>query len=382
MALAPLLLAGFFLAFLVVGAEPPLAESQNEGDQGPKAERADSTRPTPPDTKDASDMAAAVAEEGGPDSPEAANERGVLDREQALRRDARAYAEDFGVSEEEALRRLQLQDAAGDLDKELTEKERATFAGLYIDNGQEYRVVALFTEGGQEKVRPYVEGGPLEGLVEVEPADVTLEELEAIQEGAGRAAEEDLRVPHNTSINVETNSVELITTAGDSPSQERLDSALRAKGVNRPDKVDRKVVDRLAEPGTNGAGMSSPSGILFPKRQESRVEPLALTGGVLFVDGSGCLRLNQSLRGGGTSTKTPVWPPGYELAYGEGGELLILDEAGEVVAKVGDEVRMGGGEYPIEVLPNVDERTRRELAERCPGPYWWVGSEVRVVAEE
>ena len=38
-----------------------------------------------------------------------------------------------------------------------------------------------------------------------------------------------------------------------------------------------------------------------------------------------------------------VWPYGYSLRRG-GSEVLILNGKGKVVAKVGDRVRMGGGE--------------------------------------
>ena len=50
-----------------------------------------------------------------------------------------------------------------------------------------------------------------------------------------------------------------------------------------------------------------------------------------------------------------VWPHGYSPRR-ESGEVLVLDGRGEAVAKVGEEVRMGGGQ------------TTREEAGPTPGP--------------
>jgi hypothetical protein len=92
--------------------------------------------------------------------------------------------------------------------------------------------------------------------------------------------------------------------------------------------------------------------------------PTAMMGGKLVVDEEGCLRL----RPGGW---VPVWPANLRLETGGGG-ARVVDGRGRVVAEVGREVFMGGGQVglPKDV---VDPRTARELRSRCsedPGDYW------------
>ena len=73
-----------------------------------------------------------------------------LDPDGPLLRDARSYAADYGVSLEEAVRHLRSQVGAslGGLETRLTEKERDTFAGLWIEHQPEHRYVVLFAGGG------------------------------------------------------------------------------------------------------------------------------------------------------------------------------------------------------------------------------------------
>ena len=73
-----------------------------------------------------------------------------------------------------------------------------------------------------------------------------------------------------------------------------------------------------------------------------------------------------------------VWPHGYSLRR-EGGEVLVLSGRDEVVAKVGEEVRMGGGQITREEAGPTPEATGRAFEEkwkelgvpnRCGGPLW------------
>ena len=52
----------------------------------------------------------------------------------ALLQDAQAYAADVGVDLEEALNRLGLQDAIGNLNARLQSEQRDTFAGLWVEH--------------------------------------------------------------------------------------------------------------------------------------------------------------------------------------------------------------------------------------------------------
>jgi hypothetical protein len=117
--------------------------------------------------------------------------------------------------------------------------------------------------------------------------------------------------------------------------------------------------------GSATAAPSRPAEVLFPRvRRGLDGGPTAGMGGKLFVDEKGCLRLDPR-RG---SSWVPVWPAGLDLER-RGGKARIVDGEGRVVAEVGKEVFMGGGQVglPKEV---VSPRTARELRDRCPGDYW------------
>lgn len=66
---------------------------------------------------------------------------------------AQQHASDFGVSVEEATRRLQLADRLGDLQQELTKNEGSTFAGLIIEHIPSHRVVVRFTPTARPALR-------------------------------------------------------------------------------------------------------------------------------------------------------------------------------------------------------------------------------------
>lgn len=112
-------------------------------------------------------------------------------------------------------------------------------------------------------------------------------------------------------------------------------------------------------------------GVLFPRHETPVGGPMpqAATTGYLVVDEAGCLRLTYS----GSYNNVLVWPPDYSLKAA-GGEVLVLNEEGETVARVGDKVHLGGGEVgtSLEGIEALSERTRRELQESCPGSYWLV----------
>lgn len=73
------------------------------------------------------------------------DESGVLSSEEALRRDVQQYAEEMGVSLDEAMRRFQYMDDIGELNATLNAHEQDTFAGLWVEHQPEFRVIVLFT---------------------------------------------------------------------------------------------------------------------------------------------------------------------------------------------------------------------------------------------
>ena len=165
-----------------------------------------------------------------------------LDLDDPLVQDAKMYAKDQGVPLEEAVRRLQLQDSLGGLGAKLEANERDTFAGLWIQHELEYRVVVALTRDGKETVRPYVEGGQLEELVEVREASATLAELQKAQKRAGDLVR-DLGIRADSGIDVKQNRVELYVT-----DRAQLEFALQQANVRLPEHIAVVEVEGLAEP--------------------------------------------------------------------------------------------------------------------------------------
>jgi hypothetical protein len=149
----------------------------------------------------------------------------------ALIMDAKAYSSAMGVDVNEAIRRLQLQDDIGELNRELTEKEGETFAGLWIQHQPEYRVIVMFTRDGDTTLQAY-QNGSLAGLVEAHTARATLKELEVAQSQAVQAVS-NLGIRISSGINIPNNRAELYAL---DPVQ--LTAGLRKVDIQLPDNVD------------------------------------------------------------------------------------------------------------------------------------------------
>lgn len=105
----------------------------------------------------------------------------------ALSRDAQEYADDFGVSLDEATRRLSLQDEVGKLGASLTSGEADTFGGLWIQHTPTFKVKVAFTSNGTESLSRYEKGKALSEALEVVSVDTTYQALLDAQELAGTA---------------------------------------------------------------------------------------------------------------------------------------------------------------------------------------------------
>jgi hypothetical protein len=123
-----------------------------------------------------------TSQEDNPPSIQGTTEPVVLSPREALEKDARWYADRFGVSVEEAVHRLELQEPIGNLGAMLVEQERETFAGLWVQNEPEYRVIVAFTANGEQTIQPYIAGQPYQASIEVRTVAHTLYELETTNE--------------------------------------------------------------------------------------------------------------------------------------------------------------------------------------------------------
>ena len=113
---------------------------------------------------------------------------------------------------------------------------------------------------------------------------------------------------------------------------------------------------------------------LFFIKQKPGLLPLtALGGGKLVADGKGCFRL-----------KTPgeklgyllIWPPSFRLDT-DGGKARILNGKGRVVARPGDNLRIGGGGISglsAGMTSNEALGRERNVPKECRrGSHWIVG---------
>ena len=152
----------------------------------------------------------------------------------ALVEDARSYAEDYGVSLDEAIGRLAGQEAIGALGQELQSRESATFGGLWIQHNPDYRIVVAFVRDGEETIRPYLEGTSVSGIVEVRQVKKSLVELRRTREKAKEMVKE-LGFKPGSGLDIRNNMVQLYLTAKEI---EELEMDLRKAGLTLPDNVE------------------------------------------------------------------------------------------------------------------------------------------------
>ncbi len=117
---------------------------------------------------------------------------------------------------------------------------------------------------------------------------------------------------------------------------------------------------------------SVPNSTASPQVAATRWTAL-LTGKLVKIDG--CLRVIADTPSGLGTSYLLVWPPEQHRVAIENDTIRIIDlwEGGEkeVVWRIGQTVRLGGGE--VTSSENLDERVRQNLPANCPGPYWIVG---------
>jgi flagellar basal body rod protein FlgC len=144
--------------------------------------------------------------------------------------------------------------------------------------------------------------------------------------------------------------------------QAAFDKAIAEAGFQLPESV---VVNSVYE----SVGESPPfeitpvPDVFMPQLKRRDVGFMeALLIGELVVD-EGCLRVR-----GENENHLVIWQADYFLTDNNG-VLEILDETGEVVARVGEPIYLGGGEQ--RTVDNAE--LRRPIPEACGGPYWRMG---------
>ena len=161
-----------------------------------------------------------------------------LFKDDPLRYDAAMYASHYGITVNEGLRRLELQEIIGEMDGELTNKEVDTFAGLWIEHEPEFRVVALFTNNGDETIKSYLPE-ELTNIVQIRTVETSLAELVCIQADATSTIE-NLGIPVESEVNVYENRVKVYVV-----DRTQLDSMLKDEQLRLSKKVDVITVDSM-----------------------------------------------------------------------------------------------------------------------------------------
>lgn len=113
--------------------------------------------------------------------------------------------------------------------------------------------------------------------------------------------------------------------------------------------------------------------VQFPQQEptsQSDVQLTALLVGEL-VNEDGCLRVADSTSG---TSFLIIWPADYVLHIANG-EIGIKDSSGEVIARIGDTVSIGGGAFGerAEQIPEGEN-----LPSDCAPPYWTANGRMNV----
>jgi hypothetical protein len=286
----------------------------------------------------------------------------------SMRQVTEEMAASWGVSLEEAYQRLRVEDPIGTLQAELTEWEADTFAGLWIEHEPQYRVVVAFTRDGERTLEPYLENRSIPGLT-IRQARFTYAELEAMQSQAMR---ELGKLDYHVSVlfAVQDNRVEVIVS-----DRAWFESELQRVGAHLPEGVELVVVEGGSTARDKDLLLTPPvPGIAFPRQKPTEGFRESMTAqliGTLRLEGA-CLQV-QSLGGG---VLLPIWPPEFTLRLqgdrAEGERVLVIDGKGQVAARAGEEVYLGGGYVGI-----TDEWVLQQIPAACRGETFVVGSGVR-----
>jgi hypothetical protein len=222
-------------------------------------------------------------------APEA--EGRLVTPEEALRMDAHEIAKRYGISDEESLRRLELQstNVISAFEHRVRAREKPRYGGLYIQREPDYRIVVLLTSGDISDIDDYVPDR-LRGLVVVRRVERTLEELKAMHERVSRLRS---LVSFDSATYVMTNRVELHLVAPTQAELEATTQMLRDAAVQSGEPLpDWVVIDGSVVPVDRTPGEWSDE-LVRRSPVGAASEMGALISGILDLDlGRGCFLLS------------------------------------------------------------------------------------------
>jgi hypothetical protein len=143
--------------------------------------------------------------------------------------DAAAYAEMFGISLDEAIRRLELSPQIGQLGALLETTYPDTFAGMWIENEPTFKLVAAFTADAEATLARHVDGTPLADIAEARTFPVSYRRLQEEQMVLFEQLREAIPGVNSSMIDVRVNG---IVIGVDDPAA--FEAALAASGMALP----------------------------------------------------------------------------------------------------------------------------------------------------
>jgi hypothetical protein len=93
-------------------------------------------------------------------------------------------------------------------------------------------------------------------------------------------------------------------------------------------------------------------------------EDAPLSGKLVLYDYERCLRVEAA-----SGSYLPLWPPNYGIRA-EQGVVEVVDGSSRVIARVGDEVHIKGGQIPVSWDSDRYRQLHHTLPGDCNGPYW------------
>jgi hypothetical protein len=281
----------------------------------------------------------------------------------AFTQQAQMYADQIGVSLEEAKDRLSRQDDFGPLYGALETNEQETFAGAYLQHQPDFKFVVLFTRDGEETNRKYVkEASELDKFIEVRHVRYSQIELQAIRDEADDVLAQIPNVNASSSTSDMDNRVEYYVQNAAQVEQMLVDAGLALpEGAVMLGDGPPVSFDPPAE--VPDIYIAIPK----PTLGES-VYPDALLTGTLVLEG-GCLLVDSDH---GEDYLLPIWHHDHRLQV-DGERIEVVNRDREVIARVGDPVWIGGagggGFYQ-----GINESLHYPIPESCPANgYWGVG---------
>ena len=95
------------------------------------------------------------------------------------------------------------------------------------------------------------------------------------------------------------------------------------------------------------------------------------SGTLVLVDNCLRLKVNES-----DISYMLIWPPDFSLKD-ENGNVNILNENNKIVASIGDQVQMSGGEIKLLIL--LDKSIQEQVPSQCIEPFWLMGYEFATI---